>query len=163
MAMQAAMAEVNHDISARFGTELGLRVGLNTGEVLAGRMGDAYTVVGDAVNVAARLQSASPVGGILVGERTYLSTAGSVSYRSLEPLSLKGKARPVPAWEVVDLRADGEGQARLTPFVGRADELGQLKRAFGRTNREGAPHIVTIMGHAGVGKTRLLSEFRRSL
>ena len=68
--MQAAMAELNGDISAQFGFDLALRVGVNTGEVLAGRVGDSYTVLGDAVNVAARLQSAAPVGGTLVGERT---------------------------------------------------------------------------------------------
>jgi tetratricopeptide (TPR) repeat protein len=106
------------------------------------------------------------VGGILVGERTHASTTDSVSYRPLEPLSLKGKAEPVSAWEPTGLRTaerGGESPAAHTPFVGRADELGQLERAFSRATREGAPHIVTVIGHAGVGKTRLLSEFKRSL
>jgi class 3 adenylate cyclase/tetratricopeptide (TPR) repeat protein len=166
IAMQEAMTEINQDLSAQFGVELGLRVGINTGEVLAGRVGDSYTVVGDVVNVAARLQSASPVGGVLVGERTYTSTANSVSYRELEPLSLKGKAQPVSAWEATGLKAvepRRENPALDTPFVGRADELGQLERSFSRAIREGAPHIVTIAGHAGVGKTRLLHEFEQSL
>src|SRR5438270_3080045 len=90
--MQDAMIELNRSVAPEFGFELGLRVGVNTGDVLAGRIGDAYTVTGDAVNVAARLQSAAPIGGILVGERTYRSTAGVGDYRPLEPLSLKGKA-----------------------------------------------------------------------
>jgi class 3 adenylate cyclase/tetratricopeptide (TPR) repeat protein len=164
--MQEAMTEVNQDLSVEFGFELGLRVGVNTGEVLAGRVGDAYTVVGDVVNVASRLQAASPVGGVLVGERTYVSTADSVSYRTLDPLSLKGKAQPVSAWEAIGLKAVASGvqsQSARTPFIGRADELGQLERRFDRAIREGAPQIVTIIGHAGVGKTRLLREFERTL
>jgi class 3 adenylate cyclase/tetratricopeptide (TPR) repeat protein len=166
MGMQGAMTEINQDVTAQFGVELGLRVGINTGEVLAGRVGDAYTVVGDAVNVAARLQTASPVGGILVGERTYTSTADSVSYQPLDPLSLKGKAQPVSAWEALGLKAiapGGESPPARTPFVGRADELGELERRFNRALREGAPQLVTVLGHAGVGKTRLLREFEQSV
>src|SRR5436190_16811865 len=78
--MQGAMAELNQGIEPEFGFELPLRIGVNTGEVLAGHVGDAYTVVGDAVNVAARLQAAAPVGGTLVGERTFRSTQAAVHY-----------------------------------------------------------------------------------
>ena len=164
--MQAAMAELNQSVEPEFGFELGLRVGINTGEVLAGRVGEAYTVVGDAVNVAARLQAAAPVGGILVGERTHESSARVVSYRALEPLSLKGKAQPVAAWEVVGLQApvaQEERRTLRTPLVGRRDELSQLERTFQRVARDSAPHMVTVIGQAGVGKTRLLREFERRL
>src|SRR5439155_26459280 len=96
--MQAAMAELNQGIEPEFGFALPLRIGINTGEVLAGHVGDAYTVVGDAVNVAARLQAAAPVGGILVGERTFRSAQATVQYRELALLTLMGKAEPVSAW-----------------------------------------------------------------
>src|SRR6202165_4166526 len=128
--MQAAMAELNEEIAPEFGFELALRVGINTGEVLAGHVGDAYTVLGDAVNVAARLQAASPVGGIVVGERTQRSSASVFAYRELEPLSLKGKADPVSAWEVLELSESGllgERRTMRMSLVGRQDELSQLE------------------------------------
>ena len=82
-----------------------LRVGINTGEVLAGAVGDAYTVIGDTVNVAARLQSAARPGSVTVGERTMRATHAAVDTGELEPLALKGKAEPVPAWEAEGLIA----------------------------------------------------------
>ena len=82
--------------------------------MLAGRVGDAYTVLGDAVNVAARLQSAAPVGGILVGERTQRLSAQVVGYRELEPLDLKGKAERVAAWEAVDGSVESGGRRWVT-------------------------------------------------
>src|SRR5581483_6201110 len=99
LGMQAAMAGLRGELGARFGMEPELRVGVNTGEVLAGRIGGSYTVVGDAVNVAARLQAAAPVGGVLVGERTRRLSAGEIVYEAIEPLTLKGKSEPVPAWQ----------------------------------------------------------------
>ena len=140
LGMQAAMAELREELGARFGMEPELRVGVNTGEVLAGRIGGAYTVVGDAVNVAARLQAAAPVGGVLVGERTRRLSAGEIAYRAIEPLALKGKAEPVPAWEAVELAADAaRGAQRLsaTPLIGREEELARLEAALERVVREG--------------------------
>ena len=166
LGMQAAMAELNEGVSPEFGFELGLRVGVNTGEVLAGRVGEGYTVTGDAVNVASRLQAAAPVGGILAGERTRRAAAAAVSFRELEPLSLKGKAEPVAAWEVIGLPAGDVHEERRTlrtPLVGRQDELWQLERLLDRVGRDGAPHLMTIVGQAGVGKTRLLRELERQL
>lgn len=164
--MQRAMAELNRELAGEFGLELALRVGVNTGEVLAGRLGDAYTVLGDAVNVAARLQAAAPVGGILVGERTQRLSAHVVAYRELEPLTLKGKAEPVAAWEAVEVRGVGRPVSRhtpSTPLVGREEELSLLEGAFDRVARDGAPHLLTIIGQAGVGKSRLLHELERRL
>ena len=113
------MAELNVDLAPEYGFELALRVGVNTGDVLAGHVGEAYTVLGDAVNVAARLQAAAPVGGILVGERTQRLTAQAVVYRTLEPLSLKGKSQPVATWEAVaPARADA-ARARTRVAKGR--------------------------------------------
>jgi adenylate cyclase len=165
--MLAAMPELNRDVEQQFGIDLSLRVGVNTGEVLAGRVGDAYTVLGDAVNVASRLQAAAPVGGILVGDRTRRLTAGAVLYRQLAPLELKGKAERVAAWEAVELEP-AAGQRRdttrlLAPLVGRDEELGRLERAFDRVVRDRAPQLVTIVGQPGVGKTRLLIELEQRL
>ena len=81
-------------------------MGVNTGEVIAGAVGDAYTVVGDTVNVASRLQSAARPGSVTVGERTMRATDAAVEYTALEPLELKGKAERVPAWEAVGLIAE---------------------------------------------------------
>jgi class 3 adenylate cyclase/predicted ATPase len=164
--MQAAMAELNRGIAPEFGFELPLRIGVNTGEVLAGRVGDAYTVVGDTVNVASRLQTAAPSGGILVGERTRRSTDATVRYDQLEPLTLKGKAEPVPAWGAVELREQdqpGERPLERAPLVGRLGELSQLENVFERVIRDSAPHLVTVVGAAGVGKSRLLLELEQRL
>ncbi len=165
--MQAAMAELNTDIAAQFGFDLALRVGVNTGEVLAGRVGDSYTVLGDAVNVAARLQAAAPVGGTLVGERTQRLTAKVVAYRELEPLELKGKAERVAAWEALSIGGvqDDAGPATRTstPLIGRDEELARLQGLLERVAREHAPHLVTIVGQAGVGKSRLLAELEATL
>ena len=165
--MHAAMTELNVDIAAQFGFDLALRVGVNTGEVLAGRVGDSYTVLGDAVNVAARLQSAAPVGGTLVGERTHRLTAKVIGYRELEPLDLKGKAERVSAWEALSIGSveEGAGPAMRSSaaLIGRDEELARLQGLRERVAREHAPHLVTIVGQAGVGKSRLLAELERTL
>ncbi len=164
--MQAAMSELKGSIAAEFGCELALRVGINTGEVLAGRIGDEYTVVGDAVNVAARLQGAAGVGAILVGERTRRSSPGAGTYREVGLLHLKGKATPVSAWEVVQLNPPSRlrmSDAPSTRFVGRRTELSQLLALSDRVARDGASHLVTIVGEAGVGKSRLVQELELRL
>jgi adenylate cyclase len=162
--MQQAMAELNRAILPEYGFELALRVGLNTGEVLAGRMGDAYTVVGDTVNVASRLQTAAGVGAILIGERTQRSSGRAAVYREIGPLSLKGKADRVSAWEVVRLREPSDPRQSFrprAPFVGRRAEMSQLGALFDRVAGERTPHLVALFGEAGVGKTRLLRELER--
>ena len=166
LGMQFAMAELNREVEPGFGFELALRIGVNTGEVLAGTVGAQYTVVGDAVNVAARLQAAARVGGILIGERTRRATEGAIDASEIPPLSLKGKGEPVAAWEVIGLRAARQQEERRTlrtPLVGRDDELAALERLFGRVIREAAPQLVTVVGQAGVGKSRLLIELQRKL
>src|SRR4051812_28548125 len=109
LAMQAAMAEINERIEADTGATFALRVGINSGEVPAGRVGDGYTGVGDPGNVAARLQAATSPGTVIVGEVTHRLTRAAIEYVELEPLTLKGKAEPVPAWEAV--RAVVRGRA----------------------------------------------------
>ena len=165
LAMQQAMDEINE--GAPDGVHFNLRVGVNTGEVLAGAVGEAYTVVGDTVNVAARLQSAARPESVTVGERTMSATSGAVAYESLDPLTLKGKSEPVPAWEargVTDQlpvrRAPASREAKL---VGRGDELAALEALFERVKDERAPHLVTLLGEAGVGKSRVLRELETTL
>ncbi len=107
-AMQAAMEELNAPLAEQHGVTFELCVGINTGEALAGRVGDSYTVIGDTVNVAARLQAAARPGSVTVGEGTYRATREAIGFAALtQPLTLKGKAEPVPAWEAVDGGADG--------------------------------------------------------
>ena len=101
--MQAAMGELNQRLLADYGVEFALRVGVNTGEVLAGKVGDAYTVIGDAVNVASRLQTSASPGTITVGERTQRATSSAIEYLPLEPLDAEGQGRA------------GRGLARAQP------------------------------------------------
>jgi class 3 adenylate cyclase/predicted ATPase len=165
LGMQAAMGEVNHDLPP--GVHFDLRVGVNTGEVLAGAVGESYTVTGDTVNVAARLQSAARPGSVTVGERTMRATRGAVRYEGLEPLELKGKSEPVPAWEAVAVTAEHAvrraAPARESPLVGRDHELSTLEAIFERVERDDTPHLVTLVGEAGVGKSRVLRELERRL
>jgi len=163
LAMQEAMAEIGPGLAADHGIQLALRVGINSGEVLAGTVGDAYTVIGDAVNVASRLQACGRPGSVTVGERTMRASGARISYRPLEPLALKGKAERVAAWEALaivddDVAAPVPGTAAV-PLVGRGDELAELERLYSRVVASGTTHLVTVVGQPGVGKTRLVREF----
>ena len=165
LGMQDAMEEVNAGLPAEINFDL--RVGVNTGEVIAGAVGETYTVVGDTVNVASRLQSAARPGSVTVGERTMRASESAVDYERLEPLMLKGKAQPVPAWEAVCLIAEQAvgrvAPARESPLVGRDQELTALETLYGRVLEENTPQLATLIGEAGVGKSRLLREFERRL
>jgi tetratricopeptide (TPR) repeat protein len=115
---------------------------------------------GDVVNTAARLQSAAPVDGILVGEQTYRATKRVIEYRESEPIVAKGKAEPVRVWEAVQARAHfGVDLARpSSPLVGRERELDVMLDAFARACQERTVQLVTIVGVPGIGKSRLLAE-----
>jgi class 3 adenylate cyclase/tetratricopeptide (TPR) repeat protein len=144
---------------------LGLRarIGLNTGEVFAGS-GDAL-VTGDAVNVAARLEQAAEPGVILIGDATQRLLTGAVTSELVGPLAVKGKAEAIQAWRLVDVFADAEAvQRRLdSPMVGRERELALLRQAFDRARDEQGCHLFTVLGTAGVGKSRLLAELEREI
>jgi class 3 adenylate cyclase/tetratricopeptide (TPR) repeat protein len=139
-----------------------IRIGVNTGEVsAAGSPGQDLLVTGDAVNVAARLQEAASAGAIVIGERTAAAARDHFLLRSLDPLTVKGKAEPIRAFvvegpsEVIDFVRPG----LQAPMVGRDEQLRLLGDIFDHVKRDGAPHLVTLIGDAGVGKSRLAREF----
>jgi class 3 adenylate cyclase/tetratricopeptide (TPR) repeat protein len=141
---------------------LSLRVGVNTGEVMFAPVGRdrSFTVMGDAVNVAARLQAAAPSGGVLVGEETVRATTRSIRYEALRPFTLKGKPEPVLAGLAVEpVVAPGEHPVSAAPMVGRDVELDLLRSTWERVCSHRRPHLVTIIGPPGIGKTRLYREF----
>jgi adenylate cyclase len=165
LGMQAAMEEINEPLAQQHGVTFELCVGVNTGEVLAGHVGDSYTVIGDSVNVAARLQAAARPGSVTVGERTYSATRDAIEYHALEaPLELKGKAQPVYAWEahmtaVQPASSQSLPEPAQAPLIGRRGELAQLHELLDRVERKRSTHLATVVGEAGVGKSRLLHEF----
>src|SRR5829696_7445441 len=165
LAMQEAMEDANRQSRDKYGVGFSLRVGINSGEVMAGAVGDRYTVMGDAVNVAARLQAAGRPDSVTVGESTYRASREAVSYERLEPLTLKGKEEPVPAWEATGVLAEPRQRAgrAQTPLIGREEEATLLSSLVERVEREGSPHLVTVIGQAGVGKSRLLRDLMSSL
>ena len=125
-------------------------------------------MVGDTVNVAARLQSAARPGSVTVGERTMRASSGAVRYEQLEPLELKGKSEPVPAWEAVAVRAQqavGRGAPGARGAAGRPRRRScpRSTTIFERVELERAPHLVTLVGEAGVGKSRVLRELESQL
>jgi len=160
-AMQAAMPALNASLDSRHDARLALRIGINTGEVVAGVLGGqfqaAYTVVGDAVNTAKRLQAAAHPGQILVGESTRHATARSFEFESAGTIAAKGKAAPVQTYQY--LRALSDAAQGQRPLVGRARERDALLAAVQRAS-QGAGGVVAILGDAGIGKTRLLAEAR---
>jgi predicted ATPase len=139
-----------------------IRTGINTGDVVAGNptISDAL-VLGDAVNVAARLEQAAEPGDILLGSATYQLVHDAVRVEPVTPLMLKGKELPVSAWRLTGVTAGGLGHSRRTdsPLVGREEELALLERAFRRAVRERRCVLFTLLGEAGVGKSRLVAEF----
>jgi class 3 adenylate cyclase len=143
--------------------DLKVRIAVNTGEALVivnarPALGEAM-VTGDVVNTAARLQTAAPVGAVLVGEETYKATKDAILYAPTTAVEAKGKEQPVTAWVALqEARPPGDRPAR-GPLVGRRHELDVLRGTWDRLAAERGPHLVTIIGPAGVGKTRLAGEF----
>jgi class 3 adenylate cyclase/tetratricopeptide (TPR) repeat protein len=133
---------------------LELRVGVNTGEVMFAPVeeGGRPTVIGDVVNTAQRIQAEAPPGGVLVGEGTRRATSRSIAYEEAAPLVAKGKSRPLRVWRALGVRED---VGPYGPMVGRDDELGLIRGAWKRVVADARPHIVTVVGPPGIGKSRL--------
>ncbi|MGA9161529.1 MAG: adenylate/guanylate cyclase domain-containing protein, partial [Actinomycetota bacterium] len=142
--------------------ELGLqgRIGVTTGVVVTGT--EERLVTGDAVNVAARLEQAARPGEVLIGQPTLALVRDAAEVETVEPLALKGKAEPVPAYRLLRV-LDAPEQRPRPRFVGRQDELGMLRDAWERVGREPRCELVTVIGEAGVGKSRLTSELLASI
>ncbi|HEX2193922.1 MAG TPA: adenylate/guanylate cyclase domain-containing protein, partial [Candidatus Limnocylindria bacterium] len=160
--MQRALPELNAQFEAEYGITLQNHIGVNTGEVVAGDASLGQRLVtGDVVNVAARLEQAAGPREVLLGDLTYRLVRGEVEVEPVQPLSLKGKSEPVPAYRLVRVSAITERVARRadTPMVGRETELAALRELFGRAIGERACRMATVVGDAGVGKTRLIREF----
>ncbi len=138
-------------------TGLGIegRVGVNTGEVVAGT--EERLATGDAVNVAARLEQAAEPGEVLIGGATLALVRGAVVVEAVEPLALKGKAEPVPAFRLLAVPGPPE-RSHASRFVGRAQELAALLQAWDRALTQSSCELVTVVGDAGVGKSRLVAE-----
>ena len=160
-----AVAEIRDRLVA-LGEELSLslsfRTGVNTGQVVAG---DGETLItGDAVNVAARLEQAAASGSILIGGGTLALVRDAVTVEPVEPLELKGKLEPVPAFRLVSVDATADAFLRRldSPIVGRVRELERLRGDFDLVVSERACHLFTLLGSAGVGKSRLVAEFLAS-
>jgi predicted ATPase/class 3 adenylate cyclase len=146
-------------------TDLQIRIGVNTGPALVTlgarpELGEGMAS-GDVVNTAARLQTAAPVDGILVGEQTYRATNRAIEYRAADPVSAKGKSEPVLAWEAVQARSRlgvDVTRTHTAPLVGRGRELELLVDLLERVRVERTPQLVTLVGVPGIGKSRLLAE-----
>lgn len=149
--------------------EVGMRIGVNTGPVLLGTVGTMgeFTAMGDTVNLASRLEKAAPPGGVLISHDAYRHVRGLFSVETLAPLALKGKSEPVQTYLVKDskpraFRLGTRGVEGVeTRMVGRETELAQLQNALRMTLENQVPHALTIVADAGVGKSRLLFEFRK--
>ena len=161
LAIQEAIAEMNEADPA---LALEVRIGVNTGEALVAldarpELGEGI-VSGDVVNTGARLQSAAPPGGILVGEYTFRATERAIEYEVEEPVAAKGKAEPLAIWRAIGRRASyGIDLSDVrSPFVGRNDELDVLVGALARARTRLEPQLVTVVGVPGIGKSRLVRE-----
>jgi class 3 adenylate cyclase/tetratricopeptide (TPR) repeat protein len=165
-AVRAGLAIRDCALSDPTGRQLPVHVGINTGEVMAGQIGPEqrrqYAVMGDTTNTAARLMSAAEAGSVLVGEETYRATCRSVRYRDVTPVEAKGKESPVRAWEALEVAsAPRRRELGTAPLVGRDAELSLLSGIWSKVVREARPHLVTILGEPGIGKSRLVAEFER--
>jgi hypothetical protein len=160
--VRAALASLNEDFERQHGVRLVVRTGINTGEVMAGDPGAGQAFVsGDSVNMAARLEQAAPPGEILLSGSTLRLVRDAVDVEPVEPLTLKGKPEPFPAFRLVSVDALGEGVARRSgeALVGRSEELSQLEQACERAVDQRRCWMVTVMGEPGVGKSRLVDAF----
>ncbi|MFL6104843.1 MAG: AAA family ATPase, partial [Actinomycetes bacterium] len=159
--LRGGLGPLNAELERDWGVTLKTRTGVNTGEVVTGdpAIGDAL-VLGDAVNVAARLEQVAAPGEVLLGESTYRLVRDAVEAERVTPLHLKGKGAPVVAYRLgqVDPGAPGHARRQDAPIVGREPELRLVAWMYERVVATASCHLLTVLGQAGVGKTRLVGE-----
>ncbi len=161
--MQGALAAANERFDKDYGVRIQARIGVNTGEVMAGdptEEGSSF-VSGDAINTAARLEQAAEPGEVLLGEPTYRLVRAAVIAQEMPPLTAKGKSEPLAAYRLVVVEAAGQMLPRRfdVPLVGRDTELQTLLAAFEEVAQGPACRMATLVGDAGLGKSRLAHEF----
>ena len=156
--MRAALAELNEELDRDWGVRIESRIGVNTGEVVAGE--GQTLAVGDAVNVAARLEQGAAPGETLLGASTHRLVRDAVEAEPADPLDAKGKSEPVAAFRLIGLVEGAEFIPRRldSPLVGRENELAQLQRAYDHAVSERVAYQFTLLGAAGIGKSRLVRE-----
>jgi class 3 adenylate cyclase len=155
--LRGGLAGLNQELERDYGTQLELRMGVNTGEVVTGT--EERLATGDAVNVAARLEQAAQPGEVLLGEETHRLVRGAVDADPAPPLSAKGKSEPLTAFRLVSVLDDAPARRHDAPMIGRQRQRELLEGAFANVVSERACHLFTILGAAGVGKSRLAQEF----
>jgi class 3 adenylate cyclase/tetratricopeptide (TPR) repeat protein len=161
VAMYERLRELNRELEERWGARLEIRIGINTGEVIAGDTSAGHGfVTGDPVNLAKRIEQAAQPGEILIGEDTARIVSHAVLTAPVEPLTAKGKRDEVSAHRVLSIDPSPEAVPRRfdVPLVGRSSELGALRFAYARAVETRRPQLVTVLGAAGIGKSRLTRE-----
>ena len=159
--LRDGLEKLNEDLMREYGTTLELRIGVNTGEVVTGTQERLAT--GDAVNVTARLEQAAQPGEILIGAETRVLVGDAVVVEAVDSMELKGKAAPVIAYRLVAVRSEPPSRRHSGAMVGRARELGRLQAALAQAEADRSCHLFTVLGAAGVGKSRLAYEFLTAL
>ncbi|MGE5434292.1 MAG: adenylate/guanylate cyclase domain-containing protein [Candidatus Doudnabacteria bacterium] len=155
--LRSALVPLNEELEQRFQTRLQLRTGVNTGEVVTGT--EERLATGDAVNVAARLEQAAQPGEILLGEETLSLVRGAVEVEPFAPVEAKGKSEPLAAYKLVGVDQESAARAHIGPMVGRERQRHVLEESFANVVADRTCHLFTVLGTAGVGKSRLASEF----
>ncbi len=153
------------------GLDVQLRFGLNTGSVIAGTVGNNlhmdYTVIGETVNLASDLKMVAAPGAILISQATHQYTQNLFKFKLLAPVPIDWLTEPIQALEVVGLQEKSNGQSSTSdfqgPMIGRADDLAQLQNLLGQVQQQGQCRVALITGQAGLGKSRLITEFRRTV
>jgi DNA-binding SARP family transcriptional activator len=164
--LREALRSLNRELEQEWGIHVAFRAAVNTGEVVAteGTTGDGV-VAGDALDVAAQAQQAADSDEILVADATKRLTEQAIRVEPVETLEFKGTPEPLHVWRLVDvaLEAPVAGRRPASPLVGRERELAQLQQAFEAAMHRRTPHLFTLLGPAGIGKSRLAAEFTASL
>ena len=168
LSIQHALTDYGEKLKKSCGIDFKMRIGLNSGPVVVGAIGDDlrmdYTAIGDTINLASRLESSAPPGTVLVSAHTQRLTKDFFTFSSIGPLQVKGKEEPQVAYVLlspteVKTRIEASAASGLTRFVGRAKEMETLSEALEKA-RSGTGQVVGIVGEAGVGKSRIILEMR---